>query len=876
MESQKRLSLFLTKSPGVKWGIVLGLTAVYALSFRAIMATFGPAGTPLVALPVMAAGWFFSLPGGVIASLLAVPVVIFLFTLNSYGPISQVVSEAIPGLSILVFVGVITGALRKWVDDTIRVEAALRSRERYFALTNLMTQAILAGKAPEEMYERLLIHLTNLFEADSAYLAKWDEERSQHTLVASTLPLAGPMTGLSLPSGETSVVAAVLENGRALGIDDAENSPISVLPAYWRNQSRQARSALGIPIMVREYKFGAAVICFNAPHPLTEEDVSRAEQTGKNICLALWSIQQKEEIQKRLKEADALAKIERALSETERVDLKTVLQIIVDSARDLIAGSEQAVIHLLEEKQQLLVPQAVAGFDAPREGRSNMRLGEGAAGQAIARGEVINIPDITSDPRFINPASPPTYRSLLVAPIHSAGKPIGAISVQSNRTLGFSKDDEGLIQTLGIQAAIAIENARLLETTRQSLKEVEALYRINQGLVASIESSQLMKQVVNLLQKNFGYYHVQVYIVDPESGDLVLREGTGKIGAKLKQRGHRLPAGAGIVGHAADTGQAFMTNDVEKVIFFYRNPLLPDTKAELAAPIKIEGKVVGVLDIQQQTPGQLNERHLQLVSAVADQLAVALQKADLYADLQRALDQEKAMRAQLLQSERLTVMGRLLASVSHELNNPLQAIQNALFLLKEEKGISTQGQQDLEIVLSESERMAAMIARLRTTYRPVQDEDFQPVDINNLVEDVYALVATHLRHNGISFAFHPDPDLPAIPGLADQLRQVLLNLLMNAVEAMTTGGRLDVCTRSLPGDSEVFLSVADNGPGIEPTILPHIFDAFVTGKQSGTGLGLTISYDIIVKHRGRILAENNAEGGATFNIWLPTGTEKTS
>jgi len=682
--------------------------------------------------------------------------------------------------------------------------------------------------------------------------------------------------GLPLTPEETIVTEMVMESGHALVINDAPNSPYNVDPSLLGRQSLRTHSALGIPITVRDYQFGAAVVGFETPHHFTPEELSRAEQAGKNISLALWSISQTEEIQKKLREADALAEIERALSETERVGLKTVLQIIVNSAKALIAGSEQAVIHLLEEKQQRLVPQAVAGFDTPREGGSNMRLGEGAAGQAIARGEVINIPDITSDPRFINPASPPSYRSLLVAPIQSAGKPIGAISVQSNQALRFSREDEGLIQTLSIQAAIAIENARLLETTRQSLKEVEALYRINQGLVASVESGQLMKQVVNLLQKNFGYYHVQVYIVDPESGDLVLREGTGKIGAKLKQRGHRLPAGAGIVGHVADTGQAFMTNDVDKVVFFYRDLLLPDTKAELAAPIKIEGKVVGLLDIQQQTPGQLNEHHLQLVSAVADQLAVALQKADLYADLQRALDQEKAMRAQLLQSERLTVMGRLLASVSHELNNPLQAIQNALFLLKEERGISTQGQQDLEIVLSESERMAAMIARLRATYRPVQDEDFQPVDVNNLVEDVYALVATHLRHNGISFAFHPDPDLPAIPGLADQLRQVLLNLLMNAVEAMTTGGRLDVCTRSLPGDSEIFLSVADNGAGIEPSILPNIFDAFVTGKQRGTGLGLTISYDIILKHGGRIQAENKAEGGATFNIWLPTGTEQAS
>lgn len=874
MNAHKKLSLFLTQSPGIKWGSVVGLTVAYVWAFRVILAAFGPAGTPLMALPVIAAGWFFGLPGGSLAGLLAIPLTIFLFWTYEYDPVSQFIREALPGFFILLFVGIITGALRKWVDDTLRVEAELRSRERYFALTNIMIQTILSGKNLEKMYEHLVLHLANLFEADSAYLTRWDEERSQNLLVAATLPLEEPLAVLPLPPDEAGMVEAVMQSGCALAIDDVANSSYRVTPAVLANRSCQARSALGIPIMIQEYKFGVAVTCFNASHTFTEEDVSRAEQLGKNICLALWSIQQKDEIQTRLREADALAEIERALSETERIGLQTVLQNIVNSAKVLIAGAEQAVIHLLDEEHQVLVPKAVAGFDAPQEGRANMRLGEGAAGQAIASGQVINITDITADARFVTPATLPTYRSLLVAPIQSSGKPIGAISVQSNRSLGFSRRDERLIRTLSTQAAIAIENARLLDATRQSLKEIESLYHINQGLVASIESNQLMKQAVNLLQKNFGYYHVQVYIVEADSGDLVLQEATGKIGAKLKQRGHRLPAGTGIVGHAAETAQAFMTNDVEQVIFFYRNPLLSDTKAELAAPIKIEGKVVGVLDIQQRLPAQFDARDLHLVSGVADQLAVALQKANLYADLQRALQQEKAMRTQLIQSERLTVMGRLLASVSHELNNPLQAIQNALFLLKEERGLSPQGYQDLEIVLSEAERMAAMIARLRATYRPIQEGDFQPVDINNLVEDVYALIATHLRHNGISFAFHPDPSLPLVPGLTDQLRQVLLNLFMNAVEAMKNGGRLDVCTLFLPKDHEVFLSVTDNGPGIEPSLLPHIFDAFVTGKQNGTGLGLTISHDIIMKHRGRIQAQNNPEGGATFNVWLPLGREK--
>jgi signal transduction histidine kinase len=349
-----------------------------------------------------------------------------------------------------------------------------------------------------------------------------------------------------------------------------------------------------------------------------------------------------------------------------------------------------------------------------------------------------------------------------------------------------------------------------------------------------------------------------------------MREGSGEIGRKLKEQGHRLHPGEGIIGYTAETNEAFFTNDVDEVFFFFRNPLLPNTKSELAVPVKINNQIIGLLDIQQTPPTHLSQRDLQLVSAVADQLAIALQKANLYSDLQAALQVETAIRNEMVQSERLVTMGRLLASVSHELNNPLQAIQNALFLLKEETGISPQGKQDLNIVLAESERMASMIERLRDTYRPTQIDDFQPTQINDIIEDVYALISTHLRHNQIAFEFHPDPALPDIPALSDQIRQVVLNLLMNGVEAMSDGGKIRVTTELQKDADEILITISDNGPGIPPKILPTIFEAFVTSKASGTGLGLTISYDIVTKHRGRISAENNRGAGATFKIWLPT------
>src|SRR5690606_5787263 len=141
--------------------------------------------------------------------------------------------------------------------------------------------------------------------------------------------------------------------------------------------------------------------------------------------------------------------------------------------------------------------------------------------------------------------------------------------------------------------------------------------------------------------------------------------------------------------------------------------------------------------------------------------------------------------------------------------------------------------------------------------------------LNALIEDVYALVAGHLRHNQITFEFFPDPELQPIPALTDQLRQAILNLVINAVEAMPSGGKLTIYTEFLPTTEEALITIVDTGKGIAANIMDNIFEAFNTDKEKGTGLGLTITYDIITKHHGRITAKNNAGLGATCWIWLP-------
>lgn len=857
-------NILYPRSSKAQWAIILGLFALYIVSSRFILETLGDIGAALITIPIALTGWYFGKGIGFVSSLIGAILNALLSQIHIGGEWLTWLIYGWPGNLLLVITGYGSALFKERTEEQAIIVSQLQLRERYLSLIGISTQDILVAADLETKYYSVTHHLVNMLVADYGHFITWDERQQTSILMATT---QRNKEKISLDSRESSIISSVLQEKQAVAIENAANSELVISSILSKENVPTPKSILYVPLAAKKYQLGVVLLAYNTPHHFTQEEISHANLAGQQIAIALQDAIQSIEIQQRLRESNALTEIGRALSRTERTSPHNVLQIIVDSARELIPDTEQAVIHLFDNEEQVLIPQAVSGYQEQGDpGRVKMGIGEGVAGKVIAERTVVSIADVQTDPRFRQQNAPPKYRSLLVAPVQSGEECIGTISVQSSLPGAFSSDEEMLLSTLGAQAAIAIENAHLLETTKQGYKEISALYHITQGLASSLETDQLMKDVVDLLQQNFGYYHTAILVVEPETDELVVHHGSGKIGELLK--GQRIPAGTGVIGHAAETKEAFFTNDVNKVVFYSPHPLLPDTQSEMAVPIKIDGSVLGVLDVQQKSPNRLTERDLQLVSTVADQLAVALQKASLYSELQVSLAQEKSMRLQLVQSERLALVGRLLASVSHELNNPLQAIQNALFLLKEDASISALGKQDLQIVLSETERMAGLIERLRASYRPTQLDEFQPVHINTIVEDVYALLATHLRHKQVAFEFHPDPDLPLVSGLPDQLRQVTLNLLVNGVEAISGGGRLTVSTETSK-NREVILSVSDTGPGIDPLLLPHIFDAFVTGKESGTGLGLTITYDIVHRHRGRIQAENNPKGGATFKVWLP-------
>jgi len=288
--------------------------------------------------------------------------------------------------------------------------------------------------------------------------------------------------------------------------------------------------------------------------------------------------------------------------------------------------------------------------------------------------------------------------------------------------------------------------------------------------------------------------------------------------------------------------------------------------------MSVRGQGVGVIGAFRQTKGQFDRQDLTLLDSMASTVAMAIQNARLYAESKAFANELAASQAQLVQSAKLAATGQLAASIAHEINNPLQAVQSCVYLIADGAPQDDPNFKYVNIARQELERIARIVGRMLDFHHP-GTETRRAIDVNDLIENVLALVHKRLQHSNIVVQADLAPDLPKVQAVSDHIKQVLLNLFLNAIEAMPQGGLLCVRTSSRhPADKWLIISIQDDGVGMGAEDLAHLFEPFYTSKPSGTGLGLSISYDIVAQHGGEILVDSEPGHGSTFTIRLPTST----
>ncbi len=257
---------------------------------------------------------------------------------------------------------------------------------------------------------------------------------------------------------------------------------------------------------------------------------------------------------------------------------------------------------------------------------------------------------------------------------------------------------------------------------------------------------------------------------------------------------------------------------------------------------------------------------LEMFIIFARQAAVAMENARLYDALRASLRRLERSQRALVQAEKMAAAGRLTASIAHEINNPLQSVQNCLHLSAQEALPPERRQAYFEMALQELARLRDTVRQMLNFYRQ-RPQHADEVDVHEILQDAQQLLARQFSERNIAWELDLQAHPARVRGVANQLQQVFINLMLNAYDALPAGGRLHIATCNHDGMVRVYFT--DNGPGVPPAMQERIFEPFMTTKESGVGLGLTVSYNIIDAHGGALWLDGQWQGGARFVVDLP-------
>jgi two-component system NtrC family sensor kinase len=520
-------------------------------------------------------------------------------------------------------------------------------------------------------------------------------------------------------------------------------------------------------------------------------------------------------LQQKVNELTVLSRIGKSV--TGLMDQEQLLQRIVEAAV-FITKAEEGFLLLHDPQQQELYLRAAKNLGEQRAQSLRIPIEDSLAGQVVRTGKPVRLDQVRAGVA-LKVKTGFLVRAILQVPLTVGEQVIGVLAVD-NRTTDrtFSEDDQYLLATLADYAAIAIENARLYEQVRLSEQRYRGLFANAYDLIFTLDRSLQITSINRVGEQLLGY------TVDELIGKPLAVLCTPESWNGVQPHLRALVGGRGVQPFEVE----LVRHDGELVVL------------EVSAQIIQNG--VGVKGIH----------------CIARDLTV-----------RRRLEQ------QLIQSEKLSAIGQLVAGVAHELNNPLTSVSGYAQLLLRDKEIPDEPRQDIEQIHVQAERAAKIVQNLLIFAREHKPER-RLISVNEALRSALALQSYQLKVDNVGITLDLDPNLPPTTADNHQLQQVFLNLITNARHAMAEkGGRGTLTLRTSlltdGGGAAIKIEVSDTGIGIPERDLQKIFNPFFTTKPvgQGTGLGLSICFGIIKEHDGQIWAESQVGVGTRVSIALP-------
>lgn len=477
-------------------------------------------------------------------------------------------------------------------------------------------------------------------------------------------------------------------------------------------------------------------------------------------------------------------------------------------------------------------------------------------------------------------------KSALFVLLKYRGDIIGALALTSEQVGAFSEHDENLLVVIASHLAGLVEYGRLREEAESRARDLELIHQVIQDVIGLSNLQDVAQITATLLVQHFSYELAAVFLEDRYK-HLSIEGISGEAASLVKEAFDALspPRIEGISGRVFTTGESMMVDDVSKSPYYKVVPGW-EVGSAICVPLQDNERTLGIISVEASEKNAFSHNDLLALESLAGFLTSVVSSVDRYQilqdtiqilqttqeELQERMEAQRAAENKLVQAAKLAAVGEMAAGVAHELNNPLTTVAGFSELVLEELPEESSQREDLEMVLKEAQRARNVVRRLLDFAR--QSESLRVrADLNEVIEDVAVLMRHLLETSEIEFEMRLGENLPWVLIDRDQIKQVVLNLLHNALHAMPEGGALSVMTETRQKEEQDWLTmiISDTGKGITPHDLERVFEPFFTTKanQGGTGLGLAVSYGIVTDHHGFIDVESEPEQGTSFIVWLP-------
>jgi nitrogen-specific signal transduction histidine kinase len=398
----------------------------------------------------------------------------------------------------------------------------------------------------------------------------------------------------------------------------------------------------------------------------------------------------------------------------------------------------------------------------------------------------------------------------------------------------------------------------------------EPLGELSKVMVSILDLESLSSKIIDTITRAMRVERASLFLFNDEKGDYELRESRNLAQVRYPPT---VPRESALPRWLLENGELIIREELAKQsgVPEAREVVsaMADLEAEVSLPLICKEQLIGMINLSHKFDTEVySSEDIELLATLANQAAISLENARLYEDLKKS-------KSYIRRADRLASLGTLTAGLAHEIRNPLVAIKTLIQLLPERMEDEEFRSHFLQIASDEVDRISSLVNELLEFARP-SEPNFGLEDINTILDGMLLLVSTESKKKHIELIKECAGDLPRITVDGEQIKQVFLNVLLNAIEATPEGGEIVVKTRSFlkpGGDPFVQVEFTDTGCGIAPESLEDIFTPFFTTKTQGSGLGLSISNQIIQDHKGYINVRSEIEKGSTFFINLPVRPE---